>query len=1054
MRGEIMKKVAILLTILFISLTLLPQSVHSQVVTGFSVVQTLGVPDEGFVGSISLAEANFYEDYFNSKYAFPMQGMCAFGNGKIAVIDNSYGRIHILNGFLENEETFGSRANLIYPTDISYYNNKFYVSDFFGRKVSIFGRSGNFEKNAFVGIGYPDGVAANESGIYVSYYFKGKIFKYSFDGVKQAEVSIEFPGGLTSFGNKIYAVSMSERAVFVFDKNLHLLRKISSGKLIFPSDVAVDSAGNIYVVDRGLLKGEDSTGRVVKFNSSGNFLYYIGKPAQSYPDQKDGTFLTPCGIAISGGNVYVMDAGYYYWDSGSEAPFGMPIGARISVFDSSGIFLGKKDWNHGNVLVNPLDATLDGSGNIWVVNFGGLDEGSLVEYSSSGEFIKTYSKIDGQQIFYPYSIFSDKKGHLILGTEGTIYVLDRSLHLIKEIKSDALGIVKKIVSGTDGYFYATLLTKNSVVKFSISSGIISFYPVCKAPSGIVQVKNGDFYITSLDDSKIHVYSSDFHEKRVIGSNDPSSPLHFSIPEDIGVDKFGNIVVTDTEGGRLVVLGQNDALIYSSGRVFYEPCSIEFEDGMLLVSDCFHNVVKIVSEDTKEEQHAFFASIYPGKTTIRPGQKLLLKVNVNNAGSVKDTYILTIDKNYPPNWTVFPDKDKLTLLPGESGTITITVISPLNAPDGESINLLIGIASPEKSITLQALILVSTKLPPELSFSDTKIMHGSTAQVSITAVGLKNASGVSFTAVFPKGITVLSVSAGDLFSDGLLLTSINGNKIVFAVSEKGGTWKSGSGIVAVIKVRGDFITKGIVNFTNAFCINPVGDKTDFEVKSGEISVTPFLSVDFEDGVKTNSQNFTFHGKTEPGAKLSVNGQTVSVNPDGTFTATVILNKEKNLILIKSVLNNIETEIQKTVIFAGKNRIVIKLQIGNPRMTVNGVVMEIDPGRGTKPFIKQGWNRTLVPIRAIVEALGGTVGWEPKSRMVWIIFGTTEINMWIGNPQAKVDGTPVWIDPSNHNVCPIIENDRTFVPIRFVAESMGCLVLWDDATKTVTIIYEEH
>jgi len=119
----------------------------------------------------------------------------------------------------------------------------------------------------------------------------------------------------------------------------------------------------------------------------------------------------------------------------------------------------------------------------------------------------------------------------------------------------------------------------------------------------------------------------------------------------------------------------------------------------------------------------------------------------------------------------------------------------------------------------------------------------------------------------------------------------------------------------------------------------------------------------------------------------------------------------------------------------------------------VEMEIDPGRGTKPFIKPAWNRTLVPIRAIVEALGGMVGWEPKTRMVWIIFNTTEINMWIGNPQAKVNETPVWIDPSNHKVCPVIENSRTFIPIRFVAESMGCKVLWDDATKTVTIIYEE-
>ncbi len=1048
-----MKKASIILIICAIVFTVFPINAKSQVVTGFTVVQTIGVPADDFIGSISLSEANFYEDYFHSEYLFPMQGVCATENGKVAVIDNSYGRIHILNGFLENESTFGHGANLIYPTDISFYNGKFYVTDALGEKVSIFGESGNFIGNEFSKKGYATGIAVNKNGIYVSYYFKGKIVKYSFNGVKQREAFVEFPGGLTSSGNNVYAISMSERSVFVFDKDLKLLKKISSEKLIFPSDVAVDRSGNIYVTDRGLSEGTETKGRIVKFSPSGSFEYYIGKPAESYPNQKDGTFLTPCGIAFSNGNIYVMDAGYYYWDSGSEAPFGMPIGARLSVFDTTGIFLAKKDWKHESVLVNPLDATLDGSGNIWVVNFGGMDEGNLVKYSPSGEFIHTISKINGQTLSYPYSVLSDKSGHLLVGGYGAIYVLDGSGHFIKEIKSSALGIVKKIIEGNDGYFYATLLSKNSVVKFSVSSGIISFYPVCKSPSGIAQSKGGNFYITSLDDNEIHVYSDNFHKIRTIGSSDPLSQSHLSIPEDVGIDKFGNIVVTDTEGGRLVVFEENGAFVYSSERVFHEPCSIEFEDGMLLVADCFHNTVKIVSEDTKEEQHAFFASVYPEKAVVRPAQKVFLTVSISNVGAVKDTYFLTIDKTYPPDWTVVADKDNITLSPGETGKIVITVIPPESASDGESVTLNVTVSSPKKSVFLHSIITVSTKLPPELTIPDTEIMHGDTVQIPVFVNGIKNVSGVSFTAVFPDGVSVLSASAGNLFADGLLLVSVEGNRVIFAVSEKGGKWKSGSGTVAVINVRGDTVAKGIVKFSNVFCVNPVGSKTEFEVKSGQISITPYLFVNFKNGANSSEQTFSFRGKTEPGAKLFVNGQKVSINSDGTFTAAVVLNKVKNTITIRAVYNGEETIIQKTVIFTGKKRIVIKLQIGNPVMTVNGVEMEIDPGRGTKPFIKPGWNRTLVPIRAIVEALGGMVGWEPKTRMVWIIFNTTEINMWIGNPQAKVNETPVWIDPSNHKVCPVIENSRTFIPIRFVAESMGCKVLWDDATKTVTIIYEE-
>ena len=49
--------------------------------------------------------------------------------------------------------------------------------------------------------------------------------------------------------------------------------------------------------------------------------------------------------------------------------------------------------------------------------------------------------------------------------------------------------------------------------------------------------------------------------------------------------------------------------------------------------------------------------------------------------------------------------------------------------------------------------------------------------------------------------------------------------------------------------------------------------------------------------------------------------------------------------------------------------ILLKLGSPYMSVDGVNQEIDPGRGTQPLIISG--RTMVPIRAVVEAMGGTV-----------------------------------------------------------------------------------
>ena len=137
---------------------------------------------------------------------------------------------------------------------------------------------------------------------------------------------------------------------------------------------------------------------------------------------------------------------------------------------------------------------------------------------------------------------------------------------------------------------------------------------------------------------------------------------------------------------------------------------------------------------------------------------------------------------------------------------------------------------------------------------------------------------------------------------------------------------------------------------------------------------------------------------------------------------------------------------------KKKIIITLQPNNPMMTVNGVKQEIDPGRGTKPVIIAKWSRTVVPIRAIVEALGGTIGWDGTERKVTINFKDTVIELWIDKPQASVNGVMKWIDEGNHNVKPIIVNGRTMLPLRFVAENLGGSVQWDPKTKTIIITFE--
>ena len=126
-------------------------------------------------------------------------------------------------------------------------------------------------------------------------------------------------------------------------------------------------------------------------------------------------------------------------------------------------------------------------------------------------------------------------------------------------------------------------------------------------------------------------------------------------------------------------------------------------------------------------------------------------------------------------------------------------------------------------------------------------------------------------------------------------------------------------------------------------------------------------------------------------------------------------------------------------------VIILQIGNSNFTVNDISNTLD----SPPVIKN--NRTLLPIRAIIEALGGTVAWIPESKAITIRLGSTTIGLQIGNSTAVVNGNVMNIDSTNSKVVPEIINGRTMLPLRFVTENLGCDVQWDGTTKTITITY---
>ena len=111
--------------------------------------------------------------------------------------------------------------------------------------------------------------------------------------------------------------------------------------------------------------------------------------------------------------------------------------------------------------------------------------------------------------------------------------------------------------------------------------------------------------------------------------------------------------------------------------------------------------------------------------------------------------------------------------------------------------------------------------------------------------------------------------------------------------------------------------------------------------------------------------------------------------------------------------------------------IILQIGSTAALVDDQAIIND----VAPVIRN--DRTLVPIRVITEALGGQVAWNEAAKEVTLTVNGKEIKMTIGKALEK------------YGVAPVIIGGRTFVPVRFVADELGAVTTWDDATKTVTI-----
>jgi len=118
--------------------------------------------------------------------------------------------------------------------------------------------------------------------------------------------------------------------------------------------------------------------------------------------------------------------------------------------------------------------------------------------------------------------------------------------------------------------------------------------------------------------------------------------------------------------------------------------------------------------------------------------------------------------------------------------------------------------------------------------------------------------------------------------------------------------------------------------------------------------------------------------------------------------------------------------------------MKLTVNSKQATVNGESKQLD----VAPLVLNG--TTYVPVRVILDAFGGTAGWDNTTKKVSVLRGDSYLELTVNQKGYWNNGLR-----TESQVSPIIRSGRTLVPLRLVSEQLGLVVNWDQKSKSITI-----
>jgi hypothetical protein len=351
--------------------------------------------------------------------------------------------------------------------------------------------------------------------------------------------------------------------------------------------------------------------------------------------------------------------------------------------------------------------------------------------------------------------------------------------------------------------------------------------------------------------------------------------------------------------------------------------------------------------------------------------------------------------------------------------------------------------------------IQTKAAFSLSPSVESIVEGDPFTVLAQVKKLENCSSMTLSIRYPEDlISFKSCVLGEIFKGSDFIMSepvIQSGVITVNITSVSKTEINKSGNLLTVTFQANRAGTGKLSLETIAIKNTMdreilfGTKTDLEITIISSDTTPPLLKVKPIPDVVYEPLLVIQGETESDAVVTVNQKEIPVKPDGAFETTVDLVDGENTISITATdkAGN-HSDISLKVV--RKERIIIKLTVGSREITVKGIPGILD----SEQFIDKSSGRTMVPLRAIAEAIGATVTFQAKEQRIDILKDSVLIQLWIGKPKALVNSKEVDIDTQSP-ISPMIVKGRTFLPLRFIAETFAFKVDWDPKTQGITLTY---